>query len=254
MRAMDVCLKFSLTVFPHHSLLPREFSGKMMDPMVASPTGSLLRWTLRIAVVLLSASGVYFLVAAYQVNQKLRRDMADHPLDVAVDLSKPGTYVWPVRRTSASCHGQSLGLIIKRAPKNEPLSLPNPQGKWKILTDTGMMVVEGNLENSAEAVEQADGITVIFRSFNLRSPDNQLFLEVTEATPAIAGLSQRLVCSNIFCEMEKLTVVMCGILAAGCLLVALVLARISSWLQRRETIRAARTMEQQSSQGISQDH
>ena len=42
----------------------------MMDPMVASPTGSLLRWTSRIAVVLLCALGVYFLVAAYLVNQK----------------------------------------------------------------------------------------------------------------------------------------------------------------------------------------
>ena len=77
---------------------------------------------------------------------------------------------------------------------------------------------------------------------NLFSPDNQLILSVTEATPAIAGVTRRLVCSNLFCEMEKLTVVMYGILAAGCLLVALVLARISSWLQRRKTTRVARTM------------
>lgn len=164
-----------------------------------------------IAGVLVIA-GVFFLVEAYRIRKEFYRQSEARPLDMPVDLSKPGQFTAPFKQTWRACHGQTISLHVPvnaLAGLSPSDLLTSLDFTWQIANEDGEIIAydestgEGNWDNRSY-----DGVIPLayFRPFGLG--DYIFMCTVMTGSPVLAGLEQRLVCQYQPCGLELLPAVL----------------------------------------------
>jgi len=178
---------------------------------------------LSIAGVLLIV-GVVFLFGYYHYDRQFTEWQDARPIDIPVDLSKPGTFSGRFTQTCRVAHGEGIFLIVAASAlgNTSPTELLKSLRFTCVISDPGgRPVVEQKLSSEAWSGSRLEGGDIDLISF-LPFPEGEydLTLTVEQGAPALAGVEQRLQARYLLCGLERFPATVSLLLGAGALVVA----------------------------------
>ena len=201
---------------------------------------SLGRTIASVIAVILILTGIYFLFESYRYRQKFYEWLNAEPINIAVDLSKPGKFSGKFHQTCYVAHGEELLLQVPfdQLKGVSPKTLIEPLEYHCAITDAnGEVVVSSETASQIDLRDEyEDGAIPLLYFVPFKNGIYNLELEVTSGIPDLAGVPQRIIARYCLCGLELMAarvVMVCGIaalLVAGIIVLVLVFGK----KQRRE--------------------
>ena len=179
--------------------------------------------TLSVAAVLLTV-GVVFLLGYYHYDRQFAEWQDARPIDIPVDLSKPGTFSGRFIQTCRAAHGEAISLVVAPSATGgtSPADLIRPLRLRCVISDLrGLPVVEQEFRGEAWSASRFGGGDTDMISFSpFPEGEYNLTLTIAEGAPALAGMDQRLQARYLLCGLERFPATVSLLLGAGALVVA----------------------------------
>lgn len=186
---------------------------------------------------LLCVVGVFFLITAYRYRQDFYRWQEASPIDIAIDLSKPGQFTGGFKQTCHIAHGEVLCL---RLPPNMlansawPNRLHDLRFVAQIRDKNGMETVREEFTGDLFGTNyQPNGTLALLPFPPFGNGEYQLILTVTEGVPALQGTPQRLVARYMLCGLEMMPAFIVMGMGIGSFALAGIIALITALIVRR---------------------
>lgn len=176
-----------------------------------------------IAGVLLIVT-IVFLFGYYHYDRQFTQWQDARPIDIPVDLSKPGTFSARFTQTCRVAHGEAIFLIVAASALGDtsPTELLKALRLTCVISDPGgRPVVEQEFSGETWSGSRFEGGDIDMISF-LPFPEGEydLTLTVEQGAPALAGVEQRLQARYLLCGLERFPATMSLLFGAGILVVA----------------------------------
>ncbi len=177
-----------------------------------------------IAAGVLLIGGVVFLFGYYYYDRQFTEWQDARPIDIPVDLSKPGTFSGRFTQTCRVAHGEAIFLIVAASALGDtsPTELLKSLRFTCVISDPGgRPVVEQAFSSEAWSGSRFEGGDIDIISF-LPFPEGEydLTLTVEQGAPALAGVEQRLQARYLLCGLERSPATVSLLLGAGALVIA----------------------------------
>lgn len=179
--------------------------------------------TLVIAGVLV-LTGTFSIVKSYCLKQRFNKNFAAKPINIAVDLSKPGEFSSELKQTWRACHGQTINICIPTELANQVSPsdlLGSLKFKCRITDLDGNIVLDDESAGKpvwAEEVGYNSIPLLYFRPFDLGT--YTLVFTVINGVPKMEGMEQYLICQYQPCGLELLPVFFYAIIGTSALMTA----------------------------------
>jgi hypothetical protein len=159
-----------------------------------------------VVAVLFAGVGLFFVYSAVQYARRVNRAREHSPVDVAIDLSKPGEFTTPFEQTFANSHSEEIGVVLPPEALNEhppETLLAGLNGRFEVVDANGVAVKAGDLAQS-EARRVDDGFVPLAYFHPFKPGSYELRVEVVDGAPGLVGIEQRLRGRYMLCGIEML--------------------------------------------------
>jgi len=194
---------------------------------------------------LFCAVGIFFLITSYRCRRDFYRWQTAHPIDIAIDMSKPGETVGSFKQTCHISHGEALCLLLPSnmvATTDWTNMVQNVRFVARIQDGDGKEKVRGEFTGDLFWRDYLlDGAIPLLQFAAFENGDYRLTLTVTEGASALQGVPQRLIARYMLCGLEMMPAVITLVMGVGSFVIAGLVALVTKLIVRR---RQRRTMEQ----------
>jgi len=177
---------------------------------------------LGIAIVCAVVSAWHFYEAS-QREAEFRRWFDARPMEIAVDLSKPGEIAAPFHQTCSISHGEALYLQCDRPRSSEGDSGGLFEGLVAkvVVRDPAGADVE-TIAIDGKTIQRLYGAVVLAHFSPFREGDFIATLRVESGAPRLAGRRQVVYAKYLLCGMERMPAVIATAIAYGAGIIGLV--------------------------------
>ncbi len=187
---------------------------------------------------LLCAVGVFFLITSYRCRGDFNRWQTARPLDIAVDMSKPGSFAGAFKQTCQISHGEALCLLL---PSNMVSA-----ATWTNMVSDVRFVAQIQDASGKEMLREEftgslfwrdyllDGAIPLLQFAPFEKGEYRLTLTVTEGAPALQGIPQRLIARYMLCGLEMLPAFIAMFIGAASFVLAGIVALVTVLVVRRK--------------------
>ncbi len=191
-----------------------------------------------IIAVAFTVGGVYLFMVAHAEESKLDQAKQATPIQLTVDLSKPGKFHGSFKQTFTIAHSQYLKLQIQPDFSSEEELKEALQGLEGTLTLTnahGEEVWRDELPSDTVATDsyRETGLYLFISIPIVPLGTYQLTVEVTNGAAGLSGRKQTLIAKYFLCGLLHIAVFIVRLLAVGCWVVATAIGLVLFFLRRR---------------------
>ncbi|MFA6562176.1 MAG: hypothetical protein WCV00_09755 [Verrucomicrobiia bacterium] len=187
---------------------------------------------------LLCAASIFLLIFAHNHRRDFYQWKQARPIDIPVDLSKPGQFTGGFAQTCHISHGEAICLAV-------PTDVV-AKTTWTNLLSNLRFVSQIQDRNGKEELKEeftgepfgrdhlidGDFVLLMFRPF--ADGTYQMALTVTQGAPALHGVPQRLVARYMLCGMELMPAIIAKMMGIGGLIIAAAIVVITVWRAKRK--------------------
>lgn len=169
---------------------------------------SLGRKIVLVVAGILLLAGIFFLVKAYQYHKQFYEWVEAEPINIEVDMSKPGKYSGQFHQTCAISHGEELLLQLPADKLKEmsPKAVVGPlEFHCSITNEIGEEVVSSETARQINLRDEyKDGAIPLLYFHPFENGTYHLVLSVTKSNQHLADVPQRLIARYVLCGLEMM--------------------------------------------------
>ncbi|MCK4627078.1 MAG: hypothetical protein KAV00_17330, partial [Phycisphaerae bacterium] len=197
-------------------------------------------WFFVIIAIAFTVGGVYLFMEARAHKSKVDQAKQATPIQLTVDLSKPGKFHGSFKQTFTGAHCQYLKLQIQPEFSSEEElkeALQELEGTLTLTNAYGEEVWRDELSsdtvNTNFCQETGSYLFISMRTVPLGT--YRLTVEVTNGAAGLSGRKQTLIAKYFLCGLLHLEISIVRLLAVGCWVVATAIALVLFFLRRRRS-------------------
>ena len=175
-----------------------------------------------IAVIGISAS-IYCAFESMRANHEFHEWLEARPMNIAIDLSRPGETKTSFRQTCSISHGEAIfcQCNLDDASEKKPEELFKGFAADVVIKDSDGNEIE-HAKIDSTTVQQGDGDILLARFAPFQNGDYVATIRIDSGAPAFANKDQLLYARYQLCGLEQMPAFISGLFALGAGMIALV--------------------------------